>query len=109
MRKRGRKMWWVVPCRSKRSLQTESRMDIDQILKAKLETITEESEISEDNCMVQFSKHRCSMMKKERKFYVKLAMGEGFRPRIGMKLKDSYLLFMSGFVSKRCLGALPQC
>ena len=102
-------MWWVVLSRSKRSLQTKSRMDIDQILKAKHETITEESEIGENNCMVQFSKHICSMMKKERKLYMKLAMGESFWPRIGMKLKDSYLLFMSGFVSKRCLGALPQC
>ncbi|KAL7599765.1 hypothetical protein Lser_V15G25730 [Lactuca serriola] len=110
MRRKGRKMWWVVPCRSKRSLQTESRMDIEQILKAKLETIKEESEAMDDTCTTgQLTKHRCSMMKKEKKFYMKVAMGGVFQPHFSLKFKDSYLLFMSGFVSKRCLGAIPQC
>ncbi|KAI3525692.1 hypothetical protein L1887_04685 [Cichorium endivia] len=102
-------MWWVVPCRSKRSLQTESRMDIEQILKAKLETIKEESEAIEDTCTGQLTKHRCSMMKKEKKFYIKVATGGVCRPHISLKFKDAYLLFMSGFVSKRFLGSIPQC
>ncbi|KAJ0521756.1 hypothetical protein HanRHA438_Chr10g0452561 [Helianthus annuus] len=105
MRKGCRKMWWAT-----KSLPTESRMDIEQILKAKLETIKEETEATEDSCMVRgISKRRCSMMMKEKKLYKKRAMGGAFRPRIGLKLKDSYMLFMSGFVSKRCLGAIPQC
>ncbi|KAK9070918.1 hypothetical protein SSX86_009486 [Deinandra increscens subsp. villosa] len=102
MRKGGRKMWWV-----KKSLPSESRMDIEQILKAKLETIKEEADVIEaaDTCMVRVAKRRCSgsgMMMKEKRFYKKIAMERGFRPHIG-------LLFLSGFVSKRCLGAIPQC
>ncbi|KVH93558.1 hypothetical protein Ccrd_004390, partial [Cynara cardunculus var. scolymus] len=54
MRRSGRKTWWqVVPCRTKKSLQTELRMGIDQILKAKLETIKEESELCEDHNTAQ--------------------------------------------------------
>ncbi|KAL8234461.1 hypothetical protein R6Q59_020561 [Mikania micrantha] len=106
MRKGGRKMWWV-----KKSLRTESRMDIEQILKAKLETIKEESEVIEDTAassMVCVTNHR--MMKDKKLSYKKIAiMNAEFRPRISLKLKDSYLLFMSGFVSKRCLGVIPQC
>lgn len=107
MRKRGRKMWWVVPYKNKRSFKSESKMNIDQILKAKLETITEEIEFIEDTCTVQLTQSKCSMMKKEKKFYVKVAMEGGYRPRISLKLKDSYLLVISGFVSKRCFCAIP--
>ncbi|KAL8188868.1 hypothetical protein R6Q57_029623 [Mikania cordata] len=101
MRKGGRKMWWV-----KKSLRTESRMDIEQILKAKLETIKEESEVIEDTAassMVCVTNHRMMKDKKQ------AIMNGEFRPRISLKLKDSYLLFMSGFVSTRCLGVIPQC
>lgn len=94
-------MWWV-----KKNLPTESRMDIEQILKAKLETIKEETEVTEDAYMARIAKR---VMMKEKKFYKKVVMGRGFRPRIGFKLKDSYQVFMSGLVSKRCLGEITQC
>ncbi|KAI3774387.1 hypothetical protein L1987_48940 [Smallanthus sonchifolius] len=83
-------MWWA-----KKSLPTESRMDIEQILKAKLETINEECEVMDDTCMVRVTKRRCSVMMKKKKFYKKVEMGGGFRPHISLKLKDSYLMFMS--------------
>ncbi|CAK7340401.1 unnamed protein product [Dovyalis caffra] len=42
MRGAYRKMWLVVPCTSKKILRTESRKDIEEILKSKLGTIQED-------------------------------------------------------------------
>ncbi|EEF50050.1 conserved hypothetical protein [Ricinus communis] len=44
MRRDYRRMWRVVPCTSKTILRTESRKDIEEILKTKLATIKEEPE-----------------------------------------------------------------
>lgn len=42
-------MWWVVPCTSRKSLQTDCLKDIEEILKTKLATIKEEPEMCEQN------------------------------------------------------------
>lgn len=60
-------MWWTVPCtRRKRSLCNELRMDIEDILKAKLTTITEEPEILEEmgNVLTNQRPHAKKRMKK---------------------------------------------
>ncbi|XAR56044.1 hypothetical protein NMG60_11036333, partial [Bertholletia excelsa] len=44
------RMWWVMlPCVSRKILRSESREDIEEILKAKLATIEEESEAGDEN------------------------------------------------------------
>ncbi|CAA0810946.1 Unknown protein [Striga hermonthica] len=82
------KMWyWVVPCKSKSRLRRESRMEIEEILKMKLETIHEEPE-TENGPMAKHS----SFSKKVK--------------RVGFK--DSYVVFMTGFAARGGLGGLPR-
>ncbi|OIT24463.1 hypothetical protein A4A49_49658 [Nicotiana attenuata] len=108
MRKGSRKMWWVVPCTSRKSLMTESRMDIEEILKMKLDTIKEEPEISCEENYGKLSKiHRSnSMAKKVKKIHFKVKMGEIFTPQFS--LRESYVMFITGLGSKRVLNSLPQ-
>ncbi|KAK9292181.1 hypothetical protein L1049_020141 [Liquidambar formosana] len=70
MRRGCRKMWWVVPCTSIKSLRTESRKDIEEILKTKLATIKEEPEMCEEN-RTPTSQHRVA--KKGKKIHSKVA------------------------------------
>ncbi|BAT95192.1 uncharacterized protein HKW66_Vig0236470 [Vigna angularis] len=49
MRRACRKIWRSVPCTSRKSLRTESRKDMEEILRAKLSTIKEEPELCEEN------------------------------------------------------------
>ncbi|KAG8368990.1 hypothetical protein BUALT_Bualt15G0103700 [Buddleja alternifolia] len=96
-------MWWVVPFKSKKSLGTESRMDIEDILKMKLETIKEEPEINEENGAI--TKHR-SISKKVKKIHLKVKMRKLFISQLS--LKESYVIFMTGFSSKGGLSGLPR-
>ncbi|KAG6399997.1 hypothetical protein SASPL_141485 [Salvia splendens] len=86
------KMWWVVACRSKESLRRETRMDIEEILKMKLETIEEE----DSDCAVM---RRRSISKK---IHLKAKMGNQLR------LKESYVIFMAGFAFRGGLNGLPR-
>ncbi|KAI3445506.1 hypothetical protein Pfo_002171 [Paulownia fortunei] len=103
MRKGCRKMWWVVPCWSKKSLRTESRMDIEELLKMKLETIKEEPEINDENGALT---KRKSISKKVKKIHLKVKMGKLCISELS--LKESYVLFMTGFASKGGLSGLPR-
>ncbi|KAL2460658.1 Uncharacterized protein Adt_44078 [Abeliophyllum distichum] len=96
-------MWWGVPSRSKICLNTESRMDIEDILKMKLETIKEEPEITEENGVL--GKHR-SVSKKVKKIHLKMKMRQLFTSQL--ILKESYVLFMKGLSSKGGLSGLPR-
>ncbi|CAK9141059.1 unnamed protein product [Ilex paraguariensis] len=104
MRRSSRKMWWVVPCTSRKSLRTESGLDIEEILKMKLATIIEEPEVCEDNEST-VTNHRF-MDKKGKKIQLKVKIGSLFKPQFS--LKDSYVLFMTGFASKGSLHGLSQ-
>ncbi|KAL2254237.1 UNVERIFIED_CONTAM: hypothetical protein Sindi_0218400 [Sesamum indicum] len=97
-------MWWAVPCRDKKSLiRTESRMDVEEILKMKLETIMEEPEIDDENGDVTM---RRSISKKVKKVQLKVKMGKLFISQLS--LKESYVVFMAGFASKGGLSGLPR-
>ncbi|PIN08209.1 hypothetical protein CDL12_19218 [Handroanthus impetiginosus] len=91
MKKGCRRMWWVVPCRSKKSLKRESSMDIQEILNMKLETIKEEPDEN---------KSLSKKMKKKKIHFKKPFISELIR-------KESYIVFMTGFASKSGLTGLP--
>ncbi|KAL8527588.1 hypothetical protein ACS0TY_005443 [Phlomoides rotata] len=91
-------MWWVVPCRKKKNLRRESRMEIEEILKMKLETIKEEPEIEDENRAIV--KHR-SLTKKVKKIQLKVKISQ-------FSVKESYVIFMTGFASKGGLSGLPR-
>lgn len=90
------KMWWVVACRSKKSLRRETRMDIEEILKMKLETIEEE----DIDCAVM---RRRSISKK---IHLKAKMGKLYVSQL--RLKESYVIFMAGFAFRGGLNGLPR-
>ncbi|KAL1569873.1 hypothetical protein AAHA92_01293 [Salvia divinorum] len=92
-----RKMWWVVACRSKESLRRESRMDIEEILKMKLETIEEEED--SDRAVTR----RRSISKK---IHLKAKMGKLYVSQL--RLKESYVVFMAGFAFRGGLNGLPR-
>lgn len=91
-------MWWVVACRSKESLRRESRMDIEEILKMKLETIKEEG--GDDEL------RRRSISKKVKKIHLKVKMGKLFVSQLSFK--ESYVIFMTGFAFRGGLSGLPR-
>ncbi|WOH04442.1 hypothetical protein DCAR_0623851 [Daucus carota subsp. sativus] len=106
MRRGSRKMWCIVPCKSKKSLQyVEPRMEIEEILKEKLATIIEEPETCEENGKV-LAKYR-SFAKKGKKICLKAKMGHMFRTQFSVK--DSYVLLMTSFASRHGLAGLSQC
>ncbi|KAK4424477.1 hypothetical protein Salat_1641100 [Sesamum alatum] len=109
MRKGSRKMWWKVACKNKNKNKTrmESRMDIEEILKMKLETINEEPEITEENGGSSLTmKHHLSLAKKVKKIDLKMKIGKLLTSQFS--LKESYVVFMTGFSSKGGLSGLPR-
>ncbi|CAI9770193.1 unnamed protein product [Fraxinus pennsylvanica] len=96
-------MGWGLPSRSKKCSSAESRMDIRDLLKMKLETIKEIPEITEKNGVL--TKHR-SVLKKVKKIHLKVKMGQLFTSQL--ILKESYVLFMKGLSSKGGLSGLPR-
>ncbi|GFP82973.1 hypothetical protein PHJA_000440400 [Phtheirospermum japonicum] len=98
-------MWWVVICKSKNSLRRESRMDIEEILKMKLETIKEEPEVVNDENGA-LTMHRSMSKKVKKKIHLKVKMGKLFMSQLS--LKDSYVVFMTGFASRGGLSGLPR-
>ncbi|KAE8000030.1 hypothetical protein FH972_004402 [Carpinus fangiana] len=98
MRSAYPRMWWVVPCTSRKSLQTDCPKDIEEILKTKLAIIKEEPEMCEQNLTPPRHHH---MAKKGNMIRVKYKMGRLFMPQFS--LKDSCALFMTGFASKGAL------
>ncbi|KOM35402.1 hypothetical protein LR48_Vigan02g155200 [Vigna angularis] len=96
MRRACRKIWRSVPCTSRKSLRTESRKDMEEILRAKLSTIKEEPELCEENLT---SPMHVRMAKKQvKKVQAKDKSVRCLAPHV--KLKHSYVLFITGFASK---------
>lgn len=99
-------MWWIVT-RRKRSLCNELKMDIEDILKTKLATISEEPEMFEETGNV-LTKHRpYAKTKRTKKIYSKVKLGSLFTPH-QFSFKCSYVLFMTGFVSKNRVAGFPR-
>ncbi|KAK7392149.1 hypothetical protein VNO78_20579 [Psophocarpus tetragonolobus] len=91
MRRACRKIWRSVPCTSRKSLRTDSRKDMEEILRAKLSTIKEEPEFCEENLT---SPRHMRMAKKQGK---------------KVQAKDkSYVLFIAGFASKGTFAGFLQ-
>lgn len=104
MRKGSRKMWWAMALRSKKDLmRTESRMDIEEILKMKLETINEEPEIIDETGAIVLNQHRSIRRKK---IHLKIKIRKLFTSQFS--LKESYVLFITGFSSKGGLSRIPS-
>ncbi|PSS08440.1 Krueppel-like [Actinidia chinensis var. chinensis] len=99
------KIWWAVPCANRKSLRTESRKDIEEILKTKLATIYEEPITCDENWGL--SSH-LRVAKKGKKISSKAKMGHVFvMPQFS--LKDSHLLlFINGVAPKGRPAGLPQ-
>ncbi|KAK4739485.1 hypothetical protein R3W88_003182 [Solanum pinnatisectum] len=107
MRKGSRKMWWVVPSctsRSSKNFKTQPILDIEEILKMKLETIKEEPEISEEN--VKLTKTNTMSKQLVKKIQLKVKKGRIFSHKFS--LKECYVLFMTGLATKGALNGLPR-
>lgn len=78
-------------------LRTDSWKDIEEILKSKLATIKEEPETCEENLTPP---RLWCLAKNEQKFGAKDMITRHFLMP-NFSLKDSYLVFMTGFTSKR--------
>ncbi|KAJ9180409.1 hypothetical protein P3X46_008656 [Hevea brasiliensis] len=108
MRRAYRRMWRAVPCTSRTILRTESRKDIEEILKTKLATIKEEpepAETSEEKRTPVRGRLQVAKSAVKRKISSnKVKKGSRFN------LKESYALFMAaGFASKgSSIGGLVQ-
>lgn len=104
MRKGLHKMWWgKAACRNKKiMMRNESRMDIQEILKMKLEPIEEEPE-ENNRTMV---KHHISKSNKVRRIHLKINISKLFTSQF--RNKESYMLFMSAFTSRGGLSGLPR-
>ncbi|GFP95040.1 hypothetical protein PHJA_001648400 [Phtheirospermum japonicum] len=89
-------MWWTVACKRKKSLtRTESRMDIEEILKMKLATINEEPEmmISDENGPL--IKQQRSVSKKVmimKNIHLKVKIGKLFTSQL--RFKGSFVYFL---------------
>lgn len=101
-------MWWKVPCtRSKRSLCNELRMDIEDILKTKLATISEEPEMFDEAGNVVTKNRPYAKTTRTKKIHSKVKLGSLFTPH-KFSFKCSYVLFMAAFVSEHRLAGLPR-
>lgn len=104
-----RLMFQVVPCTSKSTLRTESRKDIEEILKEKLSTIVEEPEFYDEIMASPMRPRLLFVIKKGRKKFrpkVKRLRELFFLPQFN--IRDSYGLFITGFASKGTFGGLLQ-
>lgn len=75
-------------------------MDIEEILKMKLEPIKEEAD---DSATLM---RRRSLSKKVKKIHLKVNMGKLFVSRL--RFKESYVIFMAGFAFRGGLSGLPR-
>ncbi|ESW17062.1 hypothetical protein PHAVU_007G206900 [Phaseolus vulgaris] len=96
MRRACRKIWRSVPCTSRKCLRTESRKDMEEILRAKLSTIKEEPELCEEN--LTSPRHMRMAKKQGKKVQAKDKSARCLVPHVN--LKQSYVLFITGFASK---------
>ncbi|XXG78835.1 hypothetical protein AAC387_Pa09g0013 [Persea americana] len=101
--KKGSKLWLMVPCTSSKSLRTDSRKGIEEILKSGLATIQEEPEMFLENELEAEEGEG-----RRRKRTEKVNKGRRVKGH-AMNLGDIYVHFMVGFSSKRGLGGLTRC
>lgn len=98
MRRACRKIWRSVPCTSRNILRTDSRKDMEEILRAKLSTIKEEPELCEENQNLTPPRH-VRMGKKQGKKKIQAK---------DKSLKQSYVLFVHGFASRGTFAGFLQ-
>ncbi|KAJ0013387.1 hypothetical protein Pint_21884 [Pistacia integerrima] len=87
-----RRMWCVVPCTSRRSLRTDSRKNIEDILNAKLSTIKEDpGEMCEAAATLTPQTNRRSFPRKpkSKRKMTNIKMGRLFVPHFTLKVKAS--------------------
>ncbi|GKU91214.1 hypothetical protein SLEP1_g5114 [Rubroshorea leprosula] len=96
-------MWRAVPCTNRACVRTESRQDIEEILKAKLATIKEEPAemMALEEIPIPPRTRRCS---RGRRFFNKAKKKMGRRSHLC--LHNSYMLFITGFASKATFAGL---
>ncbi|KAK7269501.1 hypothetical protein RIF29_22232 [Crotalaria pallida] len=104
MRRACRKILRSVPCTSKKSMRTDSMKDMEEILRAKLSTIKEEPEFCEENLTPP--RHMRMAKKKGKKIQAKDKIEGCLVPHVN--LKQSYVLFISGFASKGTFAGFLQ-
>ncbi|KAL2600421.1 hypothetical protein GLYMA_10G141300v4 [Glycine max] len=104
MRRACRKIWRSVPCTSRKSLRTDSRKDMEEILRAKLSTIKEEPELCDEN--FASPRHVRLAKKQGKKVKGKDKTGRCLVPHVN--LKQSYVLFITGFASKGTFAGFLQ-
>lgn len=103
MKKKGFKLRRMVTCASSKSLRTESRKGIEEMLKSSLATIQEEPEIFLEN-ETDAKQGEGRKRKKRERANLRLGLMDHV-----MNLGDYYVHFMVGFASKRGLGGLTRC
>ena len=104
MRRACRKLWRSVPCTSRKSFRTDSMKDMEEILRAKLSTIKEEPESCEENPTPP--RHMRMAKKQGKKMQGKDKTGRCLVPYVN--LKQSYVLFITGFASKGSFAGFLQ-
>ncbi|KAJ0588588.1 hypothetical protein HanRHA438_Chr04g0173221 [Helianthus annuus] len=100
MRRRSRNLWWLVSCSSKKRWRTESKLDVDEILRSELETINEDAETYVQKTGAEGHRKCTKVGKKPKKEDVNRVFTAQF------SLKNSYALFLERMTSSRSFGGL---
>ncbi|KAI3676103.1 hypothetical protein L1987_85702 [Smallanthus sonchifolius] len=100
MRRRSRNLWWLVSCGSRKRLRSESKLDIDDMLRCDLATIDEDSDTHDQKNGPENPRKRSKVVKKAKKEDI----GRVFTAQFS--LKNSYSLFLDRMTSSRSFGGL---
>nr|GLL17442.1 hypothetical protein A4A49_27807 [Ipomoea trifida]GMC51482.1 Ran GTPase-activating protein [Ipomoea batatas]GMC56794.1 Ran GTPase-activating protein [Ipomoea batatas] len=104
----GKMLCIAVPSKSRKNLRSESRMDIEEILKMKLATIKEEPAVEDGGLTEAQRRSIVTAAKMLKKMHLKVKMERLFPQHRQFNFKESYVLFMSGLASKGLLNGLPR-
>nr|GMC47169.1 sn1-specific diacylglycerol lipase beta isoform X2 [Ipomoea batatas] len=96
----GKMLCIAVPSKSRKNLRSESRMDIEEILKMKLATIKEEPAVEDGGLTEAQRRSIVTAAKMLKKMHLKVKMERLFPQHRQFNFKESYVLFMSGLASK---------
>ncbi|KAL8205937.1 hypothetical protein R6Q57_009488 [Mikania cordata] len=98
MRRRRRNLWWLISCSRRKRLRTESKLDVDEILRSELATINEDSDTYDLTCGAEHRSRRGKETKKSED------PGRVFTAQFS--LRNSYALFLDRMTSSRSFGGL---
>ncbi|KAL8237396.1 hypothetical protein R6Q59_018477 [Mikania micrantha] len=101
MRRRRRNLWWLISCSSRKRLRTESKLDVDEILRSELATINEDSDTYDLTCGAEHRSRRAKVSKETKKSE---DPGRVFTAQFS--LRNSYALFLDRMTSSRSFGGL---